>query len=130
MGKALKDGYRNKVFLMTKIDAHTARAANQQLEESMRRLQAETIDLLQFHEVIRMTDRKRYSVPAVRWKQCWPQKKAGKIRYIGFTGHKSPDIHLKMLQTAQENNFLFDTVQMPLNVMDYHYDSFERRFCQ
>jgi len=54
-------------------------------------------------------------------------KKAGKIRYIGFTGHKSPDIHLKMLQTAKENNFLFDTVQMPLNVMDYHYDSFEKK---
>jgi len=127
MGKALKDGYRNKVFLMTKIDAHTAKAANQQLEESMRRLQAETIDLLQFHEVIRMTDPERIFRPGGSMEAVLAAKKAGKIRYIGFTGHKSPDIHLKMLQTAKENNFLFDTVQMPLNVMDYHYDSFEKK---
>ena len=127
MGKALKDGYRNKVFLMTKIDAHTAKAANQQLEESMRRLQTETIDLLQFHEVIRMTDPEKIFRPGGSLEAVLAAKKAGKIRYIGFTGHKSPDIHLKMLQTAHENNFLFDTVQMPLNVMDYHYDSFEKK---
>ena len=75
MGKALKDGYRNKVFLMTKIDAHTAKAATQQLEESMQRLQTENIDLLQFHEVIRMTDPEKIFRPGGSWKRCWPPKK-------------------------------------------------------
>ena len=131
MGKTLKDGYRNKVFLMTKIDAHTAKAATQQLEESMQRLQTENIDLLQFHEVIRMTDPEKIFRPGGSLEAVLAAyQKAGKIRYIGFTGHKSPDIHLKMLQTAKENNFPFDTVQMPLNVMDYHYDSFKKRSCR
>ncbi|MGP8079939.1 MAG: aldo/keto reductase [Dehalococcoidales bacterium] len=127
MGKALKDGYRNKVFLMTKIDAHTARAATRQLEESLQRLQTDTIDLLQFHEVIRITDPEKIFSPGGSMETVVAAKKAGKLRYIGFTGHKSPDIHLKMLQTARENDFRFDTVQMPLNVMDAHYDSFEKK---
>jgi len=127
MGKALKDGYRNKVFLMTKIDAHTAKAANKQLEESMQRLQTETLDLLQFHEVIRMTDPEKIFSPGGSMEAVLAAKKAGKIRYIGFTGHKSPDIHLEMLKTAREHGFRFDTVQMPLNVMDAHTAGFQRK---
>jgi predicted aldo/keto reductase-like oxidoreductase len=127
MGKALRDGYRNKVFLMTKIDGHTGQAATKQLDESLKRLQTDMIDLLQFHEVIRMTDPEKIFSVGGSMEALLAAKKAGKIRYIGFTGHKSPDIHLKMLQTAQENGFLFDTVQMPLNVMYANYDSFEKK---
>lgn len=127
MGKALRDGYRNKVFLMTKIDGHTAQAATKQLDESLKRLQTDTIDLLQFHEVIRMTDPEKIFSSGGSMEALLAAKKAGKIRYIGFTGHKSPDIHLKMLQTAQENGVLFDTIQMPLNIMDAQYNSFEKK---
>ncbi len=126
MGKALRDGYRNRTFLMTKIDGHTARAAARQLDESLQRLQTDTIDLLQIHEVIRMTDPEEIFRPGGTMEALVAAKKAGKIRYIGFTGHKSPAVHLKMLQTALDNNFILDTVQMPLNVMDAHYDSFEK----
>ena len=93
----------------------------------MQRLQTDTIDLLQFHEVIRITDPEKIFSPGGSMETVVAAKKAGKLRYIGFTGHKSPDIHLKMLQTARENDFIFDTVQMPLNVMDAHYDSFEKK---
>jgi aryl-alcohol dehydrogenase-like predicted oxidoreductase len=127
MGKALRDGYRNSVFLMTKIDGHTAQAATKQLDESLKRLQTDIIDLLQFHEVIRITDPGKIFSPGGSMEALLAAKKAGKIRYIGFTGHKSPDIHLKMLQTAHENGFLFDTIQMPLNIMDAQYDSFEKK---
>lgn len=127
MGKALRDGYRSKVFLMTKIDGQTRAAALAQLDESLRRLQTDTIDLLQFHEIIRMSDPDRIFAPGAGLGAILEAKKAGKVRYIGFTGHKSPGIHLKMLQTAQEHDFTFDTVQMPLNVMDAHFDSFEKK---
>ena len=127
MGKALRDGYRNKVFLMTKIDGQTGKAATEQLNESLRRLQTDTIDLLQFHEVIRMTDPERIFSSGGGMEAVLKARKAGKVRYIGFTGHKSPDIHLKMLQTARDNNFLFDAIQMPLNIMDAHYNSFEKK---
>ena len=127
MGKALRDGYRQKAFLMTKIDGQTKKAAEQQLEESLRRLQTDHIDLLQFHEVIRETDPARIFGAGGSMEVALAAKKAGKIRYIGFTGHKSPDIHLKMLETAFAHNFTFDSVQMPLNVMDAHFDSFEKR---
>jgi aryl-alcohol dehydrogenase-like predicted oxidoreductase len=127
MGKALRDGYRNKVFLMTKIDGRTGKTAAEQLNESLKRLQTDTIDLLQFHEVIRMSDPVRIFAPDGALEAVLRAKQAGKIRYIGFTGHKSPDIHLKMLQTASENNFTFEAVQMPLNVMDAHYNSFEKK---
>jgi len=127
MGKALRDGYRSKVFLMTKIDAQTSKTATEQLDESLQRLQTDTIDLLQFHEVIRMSDPERIFRPGGAMEAVLEAKKAGKIRYIGFTGHKSPDIHLKMLQTALGNHFIFNAVQMPLNIMDAHYDSFEKR---
>jgi uncharacterized protein len=127
MGKALRDGYRKKAFLMTKIDGRTKTAAAKQIDESLRRLQTDHIDLLQFHEVIRDTDPERIFASGGGMEAALEAKKQGKIRYIGFTGHKSPDIHLKMLETAFAHNFTFDTVQMPLNVMDAHYNSFEKK---
>jgi predicted aldo/keto reductase-like oxidoreductase len=127
MGKALRDGYRQKAFLMTKIDGQTGTAAITQLEESLRRLQTDTIDLLQFHEVIRISDPDRIFSSDGAIAALLKAKQAGKIRFIGFSGHKSPEIHLKMLQTAKKNGFLFDAVQMPLNVMDAHFESFEKK---
>ncbi len=127
MGKALRDGYRQKAFLMTKIDGQTKQAATQQLEESLRRLQTDHVDLLQFHEVIRETDPARIMGAGGGMEAVLEAKKQGKVRYIGFTGHKSPDIHLKMLETAFAHQFTFDAVQMPLNVMDAHYNSFEKK---
>lgn len=124
MGKALRDGYRQKAFLMTKIDGRTKKAAATQIDESLRRLQTEHIDLMQFHEVIRDTDPDRIFSPAGGMEAMLEAKRAGKVRYVGFTGHKSPDIHLKMLNTAFAHDFTFDSVQMPLNVMDAHYNSF------
>jgi predicted aldo/keto reductase-like oxidoreductase len=127
MGKALRDGYRQKAFLMTKIDGRTKKAAADQLAESLRRLQTDRIDLLQFHEVIRDTDPARIFAEGGGMEAVLDAKKQGKVRYIGFTGHKSPDIHLKMLETAFAHGFTFDAVQMPLNVMDAHYESFEKK---
>lgn len=127
MGKALQDGYRERAFLMTKIDGRDKNSAARQIEESLRRLQTDRIDLLQFHELIRMDDPDRIFASSGAIEAALEAKKAGKIRYIGFTGHKSPDIHLKMLDTAARHQFRFDTVQMPLNVMDAHYDSFEKK---
>jgi len=127
MGKALRDGYRQKAFLMTKIDGRTKKAAAQQIEESLRRLQTDCIDLLQFHEVIRDTDPDRIFATGGGMEATLEAKKQGKIRYIGFTGHKSPDIHLKMLEAAFAHQLTFDAVQMPLNVMDAHFNSFEKK---
>ena len=127
MGKALRDGYREKAFLMTKIDGRNKATASSQLEESLRRLQTDRIDLLQFHEVIRDTDPDRIFATGGALEAVLAAKKAGKVRFIGFTGHKSPDIHLKMLATAAQHHFSFDTVQLPLNVMDAHFDSFEKK---
>ena len=127
MGKALRDGYRERVFLMTKIDGQTRKAAAEQIEECLRRLQTDVIDLLQFHEIIRMEDPARIFAPGGALEAAVEAKDAGRIRYIGFTGHKSPTIHLKMLQAAADHGFRFDAVQMPLNVMDAHFDSFEKR---
>jgi predicted aldo/keto reductase-like oxidoreductase len=127
MGNALRDGYRQKAFLMSKIDGRTKAAAASQINESLRRLQTDRIDLLQFHEVIRDTDPDRIFAEGGGMEAVLEAKKAGKIRYIGFTGHKSPDIHLKMLATASKHSFTFDTVQMPLNVMDAHFNSFEKK---
>ncbi len=124
MGKALRDGYRQRVFLMTKIDGRDKKTAAKQIEDSLKRLQTDHIDLLQVHEVIRMNDPDRVFAPGGAIEALQDAKKAGKIRFIGFTGHKDPDIHLKMLHTAAAHNFRFDTVQMPLNVMDAHYHSF------
>jgi len=127
MGNALRDGYRQKAFLMSKIDGRTKAAATSQINESLRRLETDRIDLLQFHEVIRDTDPDRIFAEAGGMEAVLEAQKAGKIRYIGFTGHKSPDIHLKMLTTASKHGFTFDAVQMPLNVMDAHFNSFENK---
>jgi predicted aldo/keto reductase-like oxidoreductase len=126
MGKALRDGYRQKVFLMTKIDGRTAAEANKQLDDCLRRLQTDHIDLLQHHEVIRFEDPDRIFAQNGANDALIAAKKAGKIRYIGFTGHKDPLVHLRMLQVAEKHGFHFDTVQMPINVMDAHFRSFSR----
>jgi predicted aldo/keto reductase-like oxidoreductase len=127
MGKALRDGYRQKAFLMTKIDGQTRKAAAAQIDESLRRLQTDHVDLLQFHEVIRMTDPERIFAPGGGMEAVLEAKKAGKLRYIGFTGHKNPAMHLHMLETAAAHQFHFDAVQMPLNAMDAHYESFGQK---
>lgn len=127
MGKALQDGYRQKVFLMTKIDGQDKKTAAGQLEECLRRLQTDTIDLLQFHEIIRLEDADRIFARGGALEAVLDARKAGKVRFIGFTGHKSPAVHLKMLQTALEHGFIFDAVQMPLNIMDAHFDSFGKK---
>jgi aryl-alcohol dehydrogenase-like predicted oxidoreductase len=125
MGKALSDGYRDKIFLMTKIDGRTKEAAVPQIDESLQRLQTDRIDLMQFHEVIRMEDPDRIFAQGGAMEAIQAAKQAGKIRYIGFTGHKDPLVHLRMLEIAATHNFRFDAVQMPLNVMDAHFRSFE-----
>jgi aryl-alcohol dehydrogenase-like predicted oxidoreductase len=127
MGKALRGGYRDRAFLMTKIDGRNRETATQQIEESLRRLQTDRIDLMQVHEVIRMSDPERVFEPDGAIEAIVAAQRAGKIRYIGFTGHKSPAIHLRMLEVAREHGFTFDAVQMPLNVMDAHYDSFAKQ---
>jgi predicted aldo/keto reductase-like oxidoreductase len=126
MGKVLKEGYRDKVFLMTKIDGRSKREATRQLNESLRRLQTDRIDLVQHHEILRFEDPHRVFDPEGANAALVEARAAGKLRYIGFTGHKDPHIHLHMLEVAGESGFAFDTVQMPLNVMDAHYRSFER----
>ncbi|HEY4052191.1 MAG TPA: aldo/keto reductase [Terriglobales bacterium] len=127
MGKALKDGYRQKVFLMTKIDGRTKESAAQQLETSLKRLQTDRIDLVQHHEVIRFDDPDRIFGDGGANEALLDARNAGKIRHIGFTGHKDPQIHLYMLKVAAEHGFHLDTVQMPLNVMDAHFRSFTHR---
>ena len=125
MGKALRDGYRAKAFVMTKIDGRTKQEAAKQIEESLKRLQTDHIDLMQHHEVIRMEDPDRIFAEGGAQEAVVQAKKAGKIRYIGFTGHKDPVVHLRMLEVAAKHQFRFDAVQMPLNVMDAHFRSFE-----
>jgi uncharacterized protein len=126
MGKALRDGYREKAFLMTKIDGRTAKGAAKQIDESLQRLQTDHVDLLQFHEVIRMDEPDKIFASGGALEAVLRAREQGKTRYIGFTGHKSPDIHRHMLEVADNHNFRFDTLQMPLNVMDAHYHSFEK----
>jgi aryl-alcohol dehydrogenase-like predicted oxidoreductase len=124
MGIALRDGYRQKVFLMTKFDGRTKQAAARQIDESLQRLQTDHIDLMQYHENIRLEDPDRFFAEGGPLEALLEAKKAGKIRYIGFTGHKDPIVHLRMLEIADQHNFHFDSCQMPLNVMDYHFRSF------
>ena len=126
MGKALGDGYREKAFLMTKIDGRTKEEATKQLNESLQRLNVDCIDLVQHHEVIRYEDPHRIFHESGANAALLEAQHAGKLRYIGFTGHKDPHIHLHTLEVAAENSFKFDTVQMPLSVMDAHYRSFEK----
>jgi predicted aldo/keto reductase-like oxidoreductase len=118
MGKALQDGYRQKAFLMTKIDGRTGASARRQLEESLTRLKTDHIDLLQIHEVIRMGDPEQAFQPGNVMDVLKQARQEGKIRYIGFTGHKSPSIHLHMIETADQHGFTFDSVQMPVNALD------------
>ncbi len=127
MGKALRDGYRKKVFLMTKIDGRTKESAARQIDESLRRLQTDHLDLLQHHEIIRLEDPDRIFAEGGAMEAFDAARKAGKIRFIGFTGHKDPLVHLRMLEIAEAHHFHFDTVQMPLNVMDAHFRSFARQ---
>jgi aryl-alcohol dehydrogenase-like predicted oxidoreductase len=126
MGKALQDGYRDRVFLMTKIDGRSRKEAMRQLDESLKRLKTDRIDLVQHHEVIRFDDPHRIFDREGANAALLEARQAGKLRYIGFTGHKDPQIHLHTLRVAEENGFTFDAVQMPLNVMDAHYRSFEK----
>src|SRR4051794_1103030 len=127
MGKALKDGYRKKVFLMTKIDGRTKKAAAEQIDQCLQRLQTDVIDLLQHHEVIRLEDPDRIFAEGGAQEAVLAAKKAGKVRFIGFTGHKDPLVHLRMLEVAAKHEFRFDAVQMPLNVMDAHFRSFGKQ---
>jgi predicted aldo/keto reductase-like oxidoreductase len=126
MGKALRDGYRDKAFLMTKIDGRTKAEAARQLDESLKRMQVDRIDLVQHHEVLRYEDPHRIFATDGAHAALLEARQAGKLRYIGFTGHKDPRIHLYMLEVAAEHGFQFDAVQMPLNVMDAHYRSFAK----
>ncbi len=126
MGKALRDGYRDRVFLMSKIDGHTKAAAALQIDESLKRLQTDHVDLMQFHEVIRPEDPAKIFADGGSMEAMLAAKQAGKVRFIGFTGHKDPAIHLRMLEAAREHKFRFEAVQMPLNVMDAHFKSFEK----
>jgi predicted aldo/keto reductase-like oxidoreductase len=124
MGKALRDGYRRKVFLMTKIDGRTRQAAARQLDECLKRLQTDHLDLLQHHEIIRLEDPDRIFASDGAMEAILAAKQAGKVHFIGFTGHKDPLVHLRMLEVAAKHQFRFDAVQMPLNVMDAHFRSF------
>jgi predicted aldo/keto reductase-like oxidoreductase len=123
MGKALMDGYRKKVFLATKIDGRTKPFADWQLEESLRRLRTDHVDLLQFHEVVNMGDPDKIFGPDGAIEAALAAKKAGKIRYIGFTGHFGPAPLLKLVNLGLKNGFVFDTAMVTLNVMDPHYHS-------
>jgi aryl-alcohol dehydrogenase-like predicted oxidoreductase len=127
MGRALRDGYRQKVFLMTKIDGRTKALAAKQIDESLKRLQTDHMDLLQFHEIVRRTDPDPIFALGGAMEAVLEAKQAGKLRFIGFTGHKDPSIHLRMLEVASAHKFRFDAVQMPLNVMDAHFRSFEHQ---
>jgi len=127
VGKALKGGYRDKAFVMTKIDGRTKKAAAEQIDESLKRLQVDHVDLMQFHEIIRMEDPDRIFAAGGAIEAMQEAKAAGKVRYIGFTGHKDPSIHLRMLEIADKHSFKFDTAQMPLNVMDAHFRSFQHQ---
>jgi aryl-alcohol dehydrogenase-like predicted oxidoreductase len=126
MGRALRDGRRQRVFLMTKIDGRSRDEATRQLDESLRRLRTDCIDLVQHHEMLRFDDADRIFREDGAQAALEAARAAGKLRYIGFTGHKDPRIHLHTLELAREAGVAFDTVQMPLNVMDAHFRSFER----
>jgi aryl-alcohol dehydrogenase-like predicted oxidoreductase len=126
MGKALRDGYREKAFVMTKIDGRSKKEATKQLDESLKRMQVDCIDLVQHHEILRFEDPHRIFDDEGANAALVEARQAGKLRYIGFTGHKDPRVHLYMLEVAEQNGFKFDTVQMPLNLMDAHYRSFSK----
>ncbi|MDT5157383.1 MAG: hypothetical protein QOC99_3278 [Acidobacteriota bacterium] len=124
MGKAL-EGLREKVFLMTKVCSHgrDKRTALRQLEQSLRRLKTDYLDLWQIHEVVYDNDPDMHFAAGGAVEALEEAKRDGKVRFVGFTGHKDPSIHLKMLA----HDFPFDTCQMPLNVFDANFRSFEQR---
>jgi aryl-alcohol dehydrogenase-like predicted oxidoreductase len=124
MGMALRDGYRDKVFLMTKIDSHSKAGAAKQIDQCLQRLQTDRIDLMQFHEVIRMDDPEKIFAPGGSFEAATEAVQAGKIRYLGFTGHKSPQVHLHMLEAWLAHGSKPASAQMPLNIMDAHFNSF------
>jgi len=127
MGKALQDGYREKVFLMTKIDGRSKKLAAKQIDASLKRLKTDRIDLIQFHEILRYEDPHRiFDEKEGAHLAFLEAKKAGKLRFIGFTGHKDPNIHLHFLEVAESYGIKLDTAQMPVNVMDAHYRSFSK----
>jgi aryl-alcohol dehydrogenase-like predicted oxidoreductase len=127
MGQALREGYRDRVFLMTKFDGRSKASAARQIDESLKRLQTDHVDLLQFHEIIRPTDPERIFAAGGAIEAALAAREAGKARFLGLTGHKSPEIHLAMLEACEAHGFVPDTVQMPLNVLDASYDSFQAR---
>ncbi len=125
LGKALKDGRRDKIFLMTKIDGRDKKTAAKQIDESLKRLKTDRIDLIQHHEILRFEDPNRiFDEKEGANLAMLDAKKAGKLCFIGFTGHKDPRVHLYMLEVAREKGFKFDTAQMPVNLMDAHFRSF------
>lgn len=126
MGTALRDGKRQQVFLMTKIDGRSYAEATRQLDESLNRLQTDRLDLVQHHEILRFEDPHRIFDDEGAHRALTDAQRAGKLRYIGFTGHKDPRVHRYMLEVADAHGVTFDAVQMPLNVMDAHYRSFEQ----
>lgn len=126
VGKALK-GRRDRVFVMTKFDGRTKTMALKQLDESLARLQTDHLDLWQMHENIRLEDPDRFFAEGGAVEAVLEARSAGKVRFVGFTGHKDPVVHLRMLEMAEKRGFRFDTAQMPLNVMDTHFRSFEHQ---
>jgi predicted aldo/keto reductase-like oxidoreductase len=127
LGKALLDGYRKRVFLATKIDGRSKEIANNQLQESLHRLHTDCIDLVQFHEVLYMDEPDKIFGSGGAIETVLAARNAGKLRFIGFTGHYDPDVHVKLLNLAAQNNFRFDTGMIVLNVMDAHYKSFTKK---
>jgi predicted aldo/keto reductase-like oxidoreductase len=121
VAKALRDGYRKKVFLATKIDGRTKEYFEWQLDDSLHRLRTDTIDLVQFHEVVNLSDPDKIFGPKGAFESMLAARKAGKVRYIGFSSHWGPDVILKMINMGLKNGFTFDTAMVTLNVMDPHF---------
>ena len=127
MGQALgRGGYRRRVFLATKFDGRDRKTATAQLDSSLRRLQTDHIDLWQNHENIRPDDAERVFAAGGAIEAILAAREAGKVRFLGFTGHKKPAYHVHMFEVAAQHGFVFDAVQMPLNIMDAHFRSFEQ----
>lgn len=123
MGEALKDGYRDKVLLMTKVMGRTLDKAKEQLETSLNRFQMDKVDLLQFHAIGHQNGDVDaiYNTGLIKWAESLRDQ--GVIKYIGFTGHNHPAAHIDMIKRG----YPWDTVQMPLNIGDFHQElSFEK----
>ncbi len=123
MGDALRGRYRDRVFLTTKIDGRNKKAARKQLDQSLKRLKTDYLDLLQIHEVIRPDDPERIFAHGGAIEALEKAQDKGKVRFLGFSGHKDPQIHLKMLAQG----FHWDAVQMPINLLDAHFNSFQKK---